>query len=357
MAKNLRKHPLERWAETCVQQTDKNRDSFVQLLVDDTLARMLAGEGTFSIGTVAELALIASLTKGEGHIVHIAPELADDIMSTEPSDESAKDMLAGRLPWPIFAIETAKDEDYQAIIVTTRTYLRDSLDDVWEALDLSDGPTKETLAKRLEAEVADRDIAEVAFGLVPSQRLLERQAAVLAERTIEEMAEKGLDAVIDGRVVSVDQARQSTNTEALVRRMAHVPFDYHLVDTTLPGHTDDAMPTMALIVFVCAKNSTMRTTHEPGPEPKGSAKRRRRSRATWHECGFEWTEAYREYRRAKSQSRALGGSVRPHVRRAHWHHFWTGPRDGERELVCHWIPPTLVKGRLGKQTNQGHIIT
>ncbi len=32
----------------------------------------------------------------------------------------------------------------------------------------------------------------------------------------------------------------------------------------------------------------------------------------------------------------------PHVRRAHWHTYWTGPRDGNRVPVLRWIPPTLV---------------
>ena len=32
----------------------------------------------------------------------------------------------------------------------------------------------------------------------------------------------------------------------------------------------------------------------------------------------------------------------PHMRRAHWHHFWTGPRDGERKLIIKWLPPISV---------------
>ncbi len=35
-------------------------------------------------------------------------------------------------------------------------------------------------------------------------------------------------------------------------------------------------------------------------------------------------------------------SPRPHLRRAHWHSFWKGPRDGNRELIVHWIPPTPI---------------
>lgn len=35
-------------------------------------------------------------------------------------------------------------------------------------------------------------------------------------------------------------------------------------------------------------------------------------------------------------------SPRPHMRRAHWHSFWAGPRDGARKLVLHWLPPIPV---------------
>lgn len=38
-----------------------------------------------------------------------------------------------------------------------------------------------------------------------------------------------------------------------------------------------------------------------------------------------------------------GGSKRPHVRRAHWHGYWYGPREGDRVFKFVWIPPTHVK--------------
>ena len=33
-------------------------------------------------------------------------------------------------------------------------------------------------------------------------------------------------------------------------------------------------------------------------------------------------------------------SVRPHVRRAHWHHYWVG--EGRNRLEVRWIEPTFV---------------
>ena len=69
----------------------------------------------------------------------------------------------------------------------------------------------------------------------------------------------------------------------------------------------------------------------------------------------KWDVGYRIGRtiRAKSESEknnarnhngALGShtSKRPHIRRGHWHNYWTGPRQGERKLVLHWIPPTFI---------------
>ena len=41
-----------------------------------------------------------------------------------------------------------------------------------------------------------------------------------------------------------------------------------------------------------------------------------------------------------------GGTVRPHMRSAHWHGYWKGPRNGDREFIHHWLPPTFVTSRL-----------
>jgi hypothetical protein len=42
--------------------------------------------------------------------------------------------------------------------------------------------------------------------------------------------------------------------------------------------------------------------------------------------------------------RAKGGSVAPHLRRAHWHGYWTGPRDKEQVFKYNWIPPVFIEG-------------
>ena len=64
-----------------------------------------------------------------------------------------------------------------------------------------------------------------------------------------------------------------------------------------------------------------------------------------------WKAGYRTgefLRRSKQSSRESQGGTHaaptPHVRRAHWHIYWAGPRKdpSKRYRVLRWIPPTPV---------------
>lgn len=43
-----------------------------------------------------------------------------------------------------------------------------------------------------------------------------------------------------------------------------------------------------------------------------------------------------------TRNHGRGTPKRPHVRRGHWHRYWTGPRDGNQTLRTTWLPPTLI---------------
>jgi len=63
------------------------------------------------------------------------------------------------------------------------------------------------------------------------------------------------------------------------------------------------------------------------------------------EAGFRFGRVLRgAYAAAQPQARGKGTPKRPHVRRAHWHGYWTGPRSKpeERRLELRWLPPILV---------------
>jgi len=104
--------------------------------------------------------------------------------------------------------------------------------------------------------------------------------------------------------------------------------------------------------YLCSKNADINKVYEPAklPPNKKSGKRNNRySQATWHEVGYRIGADLRAYERQKAATHQHtdGGTVRPHMRRAHWHHFWTGPRDGERQLVLKWIAPVVVGAHNG----------
>lgn len=43
---------------------------------------------------------------------------------------------------------------------------------------------------------------------------------------------------------------------------------------------------------------------------------------------------------------AAGSKKTPHIRRAHWHHFWIGSeKAGTRKLVIRWLPPIAIGSR------------
>ena len=55
--------------------------------------------------------------------------------------------------------------------------------------------------------------------------------------------------------------------------------------------------------------------------------------------------AIRHYRQVRLQESEKSGRpgemMAPHIRRAHYHHFWKGPLD-DRELTVKWLPPIPV---------------
>lgn len=96
------------------------------------------------------------------------------------------------------------------------------------------------------------------------------------------------------------------------------------------------------VAYICSANADIVATYKPQKGLKRN-NAKRRSQATWHEVGYRIGAELRAYERSMMERKEhQGGTKRPHMRRAHWHHYWTGPRDGERKLVLKWIAPTMV---------------
>lgn len=111
-------------------------------------------------------------------------------------------------------------------------------------------------------------------------------------------------------------------------------------------------PFISMALYLCSENADM-PARERRPRPVKTRRSGERyfpppQPRVW-ECGYRIGPVIRKAQ--ESRSKEHGGthaSPRPHIRRAHWHSFWTGPKATvaqprtNRELVLRWLPPITV---------------
>lgn len=116
-------------------------------------------------------------------------------------------------------------------------------------------------------------------------------------------------------------------------------------------------PILSLILYLAS--TTREISHPDGRPPmRPQAKPTRRDKTPrvfppdrpriW-ECGYRLGATLRAGMAAAETQRAHAergphASPRPHMRRAHWHCYWTGPLKGERKIRAKWLHPILVGG-------------
>jgi len=113
-------------------------------------------------------------------------------------------------------------------------------------------------------------------------------------------------------------------------------------------------PLLSLLLYLCSANADIgndaRKPRIPKPVRASNGKKKILAAGNtriW-DVGERVGAAIRKGREAARFSgggatAAGGASKRPHVRRAHWHGYWYGPREGDRVFKFIWIPPTHVK--------------
>ena len=103
-------------------------------------------------------------------------------------------------------------------------------------------------------------------------------------------------------------------------------------------------PAISLLLYLCQDEPEIDDMREPGISPgrnypkkiKGGYRLFEPVRTRTWEVGKSVTQAISEGLRGPGAKKA------PHIRRAHWHGYWTGPRKGERTFGYRWIPPIAV---------------
>jgi hypothetical protein len=115
-------------------------------------------------------------------------------------------------------------------------------------------------------------------------------------------------------------------------------------------------PLVSTVLYLCAQNAEVRgPSYWPPPQPE-LTKTKRGPRlfppsapTTW-EVGYRIGAAIGDARAraaAGERSAELRAGPRPHIRRAHWHLYWTGPRDAAQTPRLHWLAPMPINAAAG----------
>lgn len=109
---------------------------------------------------------------------------------------------------------------------------------------------------------------------------------------------------------------------------------------------DAVTPCMSLLLYLCSDDAELRRTR--GSTPRGKThslhltrkgpRERQASRLEIHEVGFTISAFLRDAAGDGPHS----GSKRGHVRRAHWHSYWHGPKSNPQRKL-QWLSPIAVK--------------
>jgi len=118
--------------------------------------------------------------------------------------------------------------------------------------------------------------------------------------------------------------------------------------------TDDSAATVSpllnLLLYLCSEKPEIEGKGQPG-NPK-----RVKTKKGWREFAPSGTRFWNVGVRIGATLRKENTSTRneerdpttgrarprPHIRRAHWNTYWTGPKTAPQTPVLRWIPPTLV---------------
>ena len=114
---------------------------------------------------------------------------------------------------------------------------------------------------------------------------------------------------------------------------------------------------LSLAAFIITNENDQNIVYKPMPSShkKNKKKDRKSSNSTIHVAGRHYGSKIGEWKKIASTANIdpnAGPRSRkaPHIRRGHWHHYWTGPLDNpdERKLIVKWVDWTFVNWNLGE---------
>ncbi|WP_039824882.1 hypothetical protein [Nocardia testacea] len=133
---------------------------------------------------------------------------------------------------------------------------------------------------------------------------------------------------------------ETSTVEEMIRAMGHVLRGADPDRTPDQREVEAYRLVLSLLLYLCSDRGDVRSSRGAGPK---NARPRRGSATTVIDVGFDIGPKLSAARtpRAETAAAPTGRAVRPHIRRAHWHTYWTGPWDVSTPHIRR-VHPTLV---------------
>lgn len=181
----------------------------------------------------------------------------------------------------------------------------------------------------------------------------------LSEPTLGECVQASVDEAVyqRSRIIATDLTADERNV--LARQDAAAGGDMTEVIRQSAVHDRQLWQMFAiqLLLYVLADNSDKQPDEQQSkifrPRKSGSKIKDKHSEIQIENVGVRIGATLRRSSRSVSppseKSEPTGNKRRPHMRRGHWHHYWTGARDStDRKLKLNWIAPTMIHPEEGK---------
>jgi hypothetical protein len=158
-----------------------------------------------------------------------------------------------------------------------------------------------------------------------------------------------------GLLADIEKAKEEAARQSA--RHAIGPSQIEIMSLSSEMMAANLAPRINLLLYLCSTNAELRerVTGRLRPQMPTLTKTKDGMRMFPAEKPMAWEVGYRlgaAIRRAQDTPRPKPGggshaSPRAHVRRAHWHAFWSGTKAtvttrGDRKLIVHWMPPIPV---------------
>lgn len=175
----------------------------------------------------------------------------------------------------------------------------------------------------------------------------------LSEPTLGECVQASVDEAVyqRSRIVAIDLTAEERNVLARREASAGGNMEDALKQSAAHDHQLLQMFAIQLLLYVLADNADKQLDEQQAkifrPRKSGSKIKDKHSEIQIENVGVRIGAALRRSSGSiptpSKKSEPTGIKRRPHMRRGHWHHYWTGARgSADRRLKLNWVAPTMI---------------